>query len=144
MTTKKRGYSKAEKEEIINNAYKLARDGLLSNYLKMYAHIVPEKEKKYLVQSDKINKTGRELKEFRRFSERLSGLGLLGYAADIIRKNLANNITERIGSNYMRSEIESIIYDYYDSKIKELNAGRNDVKLVLDEIFTKVQAKKEP
>lgn len=142
MSTKRRGYNKAEKEEIIDNAYRLARSGLLSNYLKMYAHIIPEKEKKYLEQSNKINKTARELKEFRRFSERLSGLGLLGYAADIIRKNLANSVTERIGSNYMRSEIESIIYDYYDSKINELNAGRNDVKLVLDEIFKDNQAKK--
>lgn len=142
MSTKRRGYNKAEKEEIIDNAYRLARSGLLSNYLKMYAHIIPENDKKYLVQSNKINKTGRELKEFRRFSERLSGLGLLGYATDIIRKNLADSVTERIGSNYMRSELESIIYDYYDSKIKELNAGRNDAKLVLDEIFKNTRAEK--
>jgi hypothetical protein len=142
MTTKKRGFTKAEKEIIRDNAYMLAREGLLSNYLKKYPTVVSEKEKKHLEQANNINKTARQLKEFEEISKSLSGMGVLAYAKVIVEKNFSNDTTERIDPNYIRDKVERILYDYYDSKIEELNSGRNDAKLVLDEIFKNAQEKK--
>lgn len=144
MTTKKRGFGKAEKEEIINIAYFLARDGLLGKYLKQYPTILPEKDKKYLEQANNVNKIARQLKEFEKISKSLGGMGILGYAKAIIEKNFGNDTIDRINPNYIRDKVERILYDYYDSKIEELNAAKSEIKSELDEIFKYTRLKKEP
>lgn len=143
MTTKKRGFSKAEREEIISNAYRLARSGTLSNYLKKNEHIIPKEDMKYLERINKINKTALKLKEFRRIIER----GYFsrfeeGYARKIIEDNFYNSMTERVDPNYILNELKTISDNYHDSKIKEFNARKKEAIINLDEIFREARAKK--
>lgn len=134
--------TKKEKKEIINNAYRLAREGLLQPYMinlakyAKYESVFTENQKKYLKQVSKINQITGLLKTLR-FSCRhnISGAHLLGDAKHVLEKNFENTVPERVDTNYIRDEIEKILQDYYNFKIKELNFEKDIIKSSFDEIF---------